>query len=380
MFDTTTQWRGPYKVSAILGGIIVILMFLFVPETYFRRPPVAFDGRVLVQSGNERVAIYDEWCEIPDTTTQASSSSSQSVRAIDATLPRPAAEELPVHTWRVSSLALWRRSIADPRAAVACFIQVFLCLCNPLVFWIALLNAVNFGGMMSLGTGFPVVLGSPPYNLHPSAVGHINVTAACAGLAGFPAAWLLLDRAARGLTMRNRGVRHAEFYLPAFVLPVASGAASVFVYGFAAGNGWPPAAYHVAYGLNAFSFVTASITNTVWVTESLPQWAAPGLAVVGGVSYIASWSITAALPTWDQMWGVVAVNVGIGVLMLIVGLLAVPLAFWGKNVRQFIHGRWGASEAGALRPQWRARETKDPEARHRRRSSTREILAEDARF
>lgn len=351
MFDTTKEWRAPYKTTAIVAGLITVLIFLFVPETYFRRPPVAFDGRVLVQSGTEKVAIYDEWCEIPETTTTTTGNAF--TRAIDATFATPAVADLPAHTWRVSSLALWRRSIADPRAAVACFVQVFLCLGNPLVFWIALLNAVNFGGMMSIGTGFPVVLAAPPYDLPPAAVSHINVTAACSCLLALPAAWLLLDRATRRLTRRNRGVRHAEFYLPAFALPVASGAASVFVYGFAAGGGWPPALYHVAYGLNAFSFVTGSIANTVWVTESLPRWAAPAVAVVGGVSYIASWSITAAIPTWDAMWGVVAVNVGIGVAILLVGLLAVPLAFWGKSVRQFIHGRWGASEAGALRPQWR---------------------------
>lgn len=377
MMDTTIEWRPPFKAASIAAAVITLLILFFVPETYFRRPPVAFDGRVLVQSGAEKVSIYDEWRDVPaaaesnnnNNNNNRSSSSVHSYRDSSGTMsstraldpssrcqrdprPRRRARE----SWLVAPLALWRRSIADPRAAVACFVQVFLCLANPLVFWVALLNAVNFGGMMSIGTGFPVLLAQPPYNLSRQAIGHVNTTAAVASLLALPAMYAALEGAARWRARRNRGVRHAEFYLPAFALPVATGAASVLLYGCAAGGGWHPVVYHAAYGLNAFSFTAGAIANTVWVTESLPRWAAPGLAVVGGVSYMASWAITAALPTWVRAWGVVAVNVGIGSLMLVVGLLAIPLAFWGKSVRQFIHGRWGASEVGALRPQWRAGE------------------------
>lgn len=369
MMNTRSEWRAPFKVASIIAAVISVLVLFFVPETYFRRPPVAFDGRVLVQSGTEKVSIYDEWREVPVAAENNNNSSSRSsssahssrdssgtmssTRALNPSLRQRELPPRPRESWLVSPIAVWRHSIADPRAAVACFIQVFLCLANPLVFWIALLNAVNFGGMMSIGTGFPVVLALPPYNLSPQAVGHVNTTAAVSSLLALPAMYAALEGLTRRLTRRNCGVRHAEFYLPAFALPVSTGAASVLLYGCAVGRGWHPVVYHVAYGLNAFSFTAGAIANTVWVTESLPRWAAPGLAVVGGVSYMASWGITAALPVWVKAWGVMAVNVGIGSLMLVVGLLAIPLAFWGKSVRQFIHGRWGASEAGALRPQWR---------------------------
>jgi vacuolar-type H+-ATPase catalytic subunit A/Vma1 len=41
----------------------------------------------------------------------------------------------------------------------------------------------------------------------------------------------------------------------------------------------------------------------------------------------------------------------ISVLIGVLGTLAVPAAFWGKTVRQYIHGRWSDSERTALRPQ-----------------------------
>lgn len=353
MVNIASDWRLVFRVTSVPAAFLSLAIFLFVPETYFQRPPVAFDGRVLVQSGTEKIKIYDEWREIP-----AEGSTTVTMQTVEDSLP-PRIDNLPVHTWRVSPLSIFTRRVCDARGALACFIQIFLCLANPLVFWVTLLNAVNFGGMMSIGTGFPAVLSQPPYNLGPGAIGRINITAALSGFAALPASYYMLNNVMKKLTVRNKGLRHAEFYLPAFILPILTSAASVWVYGLAAGRSWDLAYYHLAYGLNAFSFASGSIVNTIWVTESLPQWAAPGLAVVGGVSYIASWGITAALPVWGESWGVEAVNIGIGVMIILVGGLVIPLAFWGRSVRQLINGRWGQYEAGALRPQTRPREAEE---------------------
>lgn len=340
--DVGKDYHSVYRGLAIPSIVLLVVIFFFVPETYFLRPPVAFDGRVLVQSGTEKVRMYEEWWDVPG-------GDNRSIRAMENGLP--SLDDLPVHTWRVTPLRIWKRSVCEPRAAVASFIQIFLCVANPLVFWVTLLNSINFGGMMSIGVGFPVRMAEDPYHLPASAVSRVNFSAAAGSFLALPASYFMLNNVMKRLTLRNRGVRHAEFYLPAFILPVVSGAVSVFIYGFAARDKWHPAAYHVAYGLNAFSYASASVVNTIWVVESLPQWAAAGIAVVGGVSYVASYGITAALPMWNAAAGFVAVNSAIGVAMISVGLFAIPIAFWGKSVRQFINGRFSAYEGGALRPQ-----------------------------
>lgn len=322
--------------------LVFFLIFFFVPETYFLRPPVAFDGRILVQSGSEKVQIYDEWIDVPGGKYLNTNTGTDTTSKGDTGL---------------SNLRLWRASICNPKTAVACFVQIFLCLCNPLIFWVAVLNSLAFGAMMSVGIGFPTLLAQPPYNMSPSQTGLVNLSAALGSALALPASYFMLNNVAKRLTLRNKGIRHAEYYLPAFILPVIAGAASTFVFGFAAANKWAPVWYHVAYGLNAFAFAAGSVANTIWVTEAVPRWAAAAIAVVGGVSYCASVAITFALPQWNASQGYVAVNVEIGVMVLSVGLLAVPVAFWGKSVRQFVNGRWGTYEGGALRPQW----TEEPE-------------------
>lgn len=342
MVDVEKNFHSVYRGLAIPSIIMLIVIFFFVPETYFLRPPVAFDGRVLVQSGTEKVRMYEEWWDVPG-------GDNRSIQAMENGLP--SLNDLPVHTWRVTPLSIWKRSVCEPRAAAASFVQIFLCVANPLVFWVTLLNAINFAGMMSIGTGFPVRMAEAPYSLPPEAVARVNFSAATGSFLALPASYYMLNNVMKRLTLRNKGVRHAEFYLPAFILPVVSGAVSVFIYGFAARDKWHPAAYHFAYGLNAFSYGSASVVNTIWVVESLPQWAAAGIAVVGGVSYVASYGITAVLPMWNEAAGFVAVNSAIAIAMISVGLFAIPIAFWGKSVRQFINGRFSAYEGGALRPQ-----------------------------
>jgi hypothetical protein len=340
--DVNSDFHSVYRGLAVPSIIMLIVMFFFVPETYFLRPPVAFDGRVLVQSGTEKVRMYEEWWDVPG-------GDNRSIQAMENGLP--SLSDLPVHTWRVTPLRIWKRSICEPRAAAASFVQIFLCVANPLVFWVTLLNAINFAGMMSIGTGFPVRMAQDPYNLPQAAIARVNFSAAAGALLALPATCYMLNNVMKRLTLRNKGIRHAEFYLPAFVVPVVSGTVSVFIYGFAARDQWHPAAYHIAYGLNAFSYVSGSVVNIIWVVESLPQWAAAGIAVVGGVSYAVSYSVTAVLPVWNAAAGYVAVNCAIGVTMIVLGLFAIPIAFWGKSVRQFIHGRFSAYEGGAVRPQ-----------------------------
>jgi MFS family permease len=54
VFDLSTIWKPFYFAWSFPSLVSTLLVFLVVPETYFLRPPVAFDGRVLVQSGSER--------------------------------------------------------------------------------------------------------------------------------------------------------------------------------------------------------------------------------------------------------------------------------------------------------------------------------------
>ena len=308
-------------------------MLLFLPETFFHRPPVAYDGRILVQTGAEKVHIYEDWDEVPGgKVTPNAPLKSRMQRFLDR-------------------LRFWGRQPGEWKSTGACYPQIVLCLCNPLVFWITLLNAANFGGMMSIGGSFSFVLQSKPYNFPSHTIALVNLASAIGSFLTWPHS-IIIARITRRLTMRNAGLRHAEYYLPTYILPILTGAASCALFGLAAEYKWDWIWIYVAYGLNGFSYSASGAANTVWVTEAFPQWAAPALIVVGGFSYVVSFAmISFVLPRWLAAQGYAKTNLEIAGLILVTGGIGLPVAFWGKKVRQYLHGRWGTFEAGALRPQ-----------------------------
>ncbi|ORY58860.1 major facilitator superfamily transporter [Pseudomassariella vexata] len=327
-----TDWRSFYWIWSMASLASFVMTLFCFPETFFLRPPVAWDGRIVVQSGSEKVRIYDDWDAVPG----------------EQALPNP-----PDKHWFkrfIQRIKVWSGR-SEWKAMWACYPQVILCLCNPLVFWVMLLNAVNFAGMVSIGESFVYVLAAKPYNFPPWAVALVNLAAAVGSFLVWPAAGIMIQNITRHLTRRNGGVRHAEYYLPAFVLPVLAGAAGNLLFGLTAQYHLHWILIYISYALKSFSFVALGAANVLWVTESFPQWSAAALVCVGGFSYIVSFSMSFVLPLWIKSQGYAWENIQLAIMILVVGGVGVPVAFWGKNVRQYLDGRWGEYQAGALRPQ-----------------------------
>ncbi|KAL9076457.1 MAG: hypothetical protein Q9157_003641 [Trypethelium eluteriae] len=327
------NWRGFYRFWAFPAAVSCLLAFFLFPETFYKRPAVAFDGRLIVQSAEEDVIIYDDPKE----------------DVLDKLLPVD-----PERSWGRRFLELFtlpRAAAGRWRATGRCYIQVLFCFANPLIFWVALLNAMSFAGMIFIGETYNEVLSKPPYQLPSHLIMFVNVCSGTGSLLSGLAQGPLMTRLMKSLTMRNKGVREAEHYLIMFILPVLTGAASTWIYGMATQLRWSAAFVYLAYGLNGFNFAGLAIANTLWVTEAFPPWAAPALVVVGGGSYVLSFSLSFALVPWIQSQGMLKVGFELAAAQLGLGLIVIPLAFWGKGARQYIHGRWGEGRDGALRPQ-----------------------------
>ena len=331
--DHGNDARRFYLFWSIPAAINCIVAFLFLPETYFKRPVVAFDGRHIVQSGSERFVIYDDFDE----------------DFAEKDLPNAPKRS----GWMkfVDRFRIPRASCSSWKAMGRCYLQVLGCLLNPLIFWVYLLNAVTFGGMMFIGETYAMNLTSLPYKLPTHLLVLVNVACAIGSILAWPAQGPLVCRILKYLSRRNKGVCEAEQYLIAFVLPVIAGTASVVLYGLTIHYNWHYTLVYVAYGLNGFNFVGLSIANTLFVTAAFPRWAAPALVVVGGASYITSFGLSFVLIPWIKTQGYMNVGLSLAAAQAGLGFVVVPIAFWGKSARQYIHARWGVWEDGALRPQ-----------------------------
>lgn len=305
------NWRTVYWVWTVLCVLCFVASFFLLPESYFVRPAVAYNGKVLIKSGGEKVHIYEDWQGHRRPESKASSGHQK--------------------TW--GNLSSWKD-------AGACFPQILLCLANPLVIWVLLLDTLNFAGLLAIAGTYPSLLSAAPYNLQPEALGMVTLAAAGGAVLAWPACGLLISECIHGMACRNKGIRHAEYYLPAFILPVLAGVMGLVLYGVGAQKKLDRAFVYVAYALYLFNFEGSSVASTLWVTEAFPQWATAALIVVGGMSYMLSFGISFALPHILELHGYAAANIEFAAGILVLGVMAVPIAFWGKGVRQYGTSPW----------------------------------------
>ena len=308
------NWRFFYAIWTIPCLVSFALTFFFYRETYFIRPPFAFDGRVLLQSSTEKVKVYDSWEDAPE----------------EKGLPETPTTESGF--WRgLRDFVAIKRTQGGWKAMGACYPQILFCFINPLLFWVVLLNAIAFGGMLVIGETFSLILSAPPYSLPVRTTGLINLAASTGALLSWPITTFVTNRISRRLTIACGGVRHAEHYLPAFILPILTSAASNLIYGLTIHFEWPVLWVWVSYGFNSFSYLSLATANTLWVTEAFPRWAAPALVLVGGGSYIESFGMSFAIPPWIESQGILLVNIEVVAAVLLIGTVKILLLFGARS-------------------------------------------------
>ncbi|RMZ68036.1 major facilitator superfamily transporter [Pyrenophora seminiperda CCB06] len=329
----STHWREFYHIWMIPVAISFVVSFFLYPETYFKRPTVAFDGLILMQSATEKLTVYQD--------TEDDSS-------LYRDLPQP-----PPRTGFAGfrdRIGIARSPFASWTAMGRCYIQMGYCAMSPLLFWVFVASGFNSASMMFIGATYARVLLAEPYNFSPEIIGTVNIASGFGALLALPVCTFVTGRGITRLSKRNHGVQEAEHYLIAYILPVVVGSLSSLLYGLAVHQRWGPVSIYVAYGMNGFAFVTLMTANTLWVTEAFPRWAAPALAVVGGGLFTESFALSFVIVPWINAHGYMWVGVELMLFQIVGGLIAMPVAFWGKSARQAIAGRWADDRSGALRP------------------------------
>ncbi|PZC93593.1 MFS general substrate transporter [Pyrenophora tritici-repentis] len=327
------HWREFYHIWLIPLCISFLVSFFLYPETYFKRPTVAFDGLILMQSATEKLTVYQDAEE-------------------DSSLYRDLPEPPPRRGFAGlrDRIGIARSPFACWRAMGRCYVQMAYCAMSPLIFWVFVASGFNSASMMFIGATYPRVLLAEPYNISPELIGTVNVASGCGALLALPICTFVTGRGITRLSKRNHGVQEAEHYLIAYILPVIVGGLSSLLYGLAVHRHWSPVAIYFAYGMNGFAFVTLMTANTLWVTEAFPRWAAPALAVVGGGLFTESFALSFVIVPWINAHGFMWVGIELMLFQIVGGLIAMPVAFWGKSARQAIAGKWADDRSGALRP------------------------------
>lgn len=147
------------------------------------------------------------------------------------------------------------------------------------------------------------------------------------------------DRISNAVARRNGGAREPEHHLLNIVVPLVSGLAGTFIFGWAGQNNAHWAVLLVGSFLIIFgALVVLSVIN-VFVVESYPMWAGPVLVNVSSLRIIIAFFLSSKSTSWIAERGFLNTFVIYAEVMIVVSLGVPLLYFFGRKLRQWTAGR-----------------------------------------
>ncbi|KAI9035857.1 putative MFS transporter [Aspergillus affinis] len=315
----TPEWW--YGLGAALAGLLLVVAFLFLPETKYDRSLESYHGDTSPSDdarknsvGSVHKADSDGNCtERPplDTTRYA---------------PRTFKSDLRLWVGKPEWIKVWE-----------VLRQTFELLLFPNVLWALLLNGITIGTNIAISTTYSTIVSSPPYNWPDSSASYVNCGQIVVAIAALPLLGHGSDYLIKYFARRNGGMHEPEIRIIPLIIPIIVGVFTSAIYGVAAANPyqyhwfiyvWTIAAYY-------FCFVGANIVAITYLLDSYPARAGPLLVIIcafrGIISFGTSYGTApfVALHGYDGTFGTFAALTGF------LGVLGIPVYIWGKKIRQF---------------------------------------------
>ncbi|KAF4548423.1 Hypothetical protein D9617_28g065290 [Elsinoe fawcettii] len=236
---TNLGWKWLFHLLLVFGSIVMVVHFLFVPETQFNRDR-AFEldeNNLTPEALNEKV----DNIQVED----VGSNSGSSIRK---------------KTY-VESLAIFTGTYSKENFFMLCFGPFATCL-NLAVLWVVILSGYYLSLFVTVAYLLAQLFSPPPYLLTASGVGYLSLGPFIGGLLSAVVAALINDRIAMYCAKRNKGVYEPEYRLLIAHLGVIA-LAGFIGFGFAAQNyqSYYLTAFLHGMGLFGLMFVFVSSTN-----------------------------------------------------------------------------------------------------------------------
>jgi hypothetical protein len=209
-------WNWTYGICSILYGVFIIILFLFCPETAYRR-----DAALNTDLGTE-----DRAEELNEKRLAEKTQHLETVESVDAE-----------QSWSEPKNSYWHdlkifhgRQSDDPYWKV--LTRPLLMLIFPQVLFSFFAYGLTTSWLIVVGSVLALIFTAPPYNFSVSGVGLISIASLIGAILGAFVTGPLADWVVKFMSRRNKGTYEPEFRLVIIIVSLVLGGMSFFGFGW----------------------------------------------------------------------------------------------------------------------------------------------------
>ncbi|KAI2615331.1 MFS general substrate transporter [Hypoxylon sp. NC1633] len=320
-------WNWTYGICAIMFGIWIVVLFLFCPETAYRRDDSLNTDLGTEQDKADQLAVGE--VSKAKEGTEASGVGNVEVEMIERSPTGTDWSEkrhsywhdLKVYHGRVSDDSFWK-VLARP----------LLMLVFPQVLFSFFAYGLTTSWLVVVGSVLAQLFTAPPYNFSVSGVGLVSIASLVGAIVGAFISGPIADWVIKAMARRNGGIYEPEFRLVLIVITFLLGGMSFFGFGWSLQEQDPWIAPTIFYGLQCVGFMSIAVYG--YLTDCHRDKAPEAFAAIN-LRNIYSFGMNYFISDWISSQGPKEVFCIIGGIHVFICLCAIPMYIFGKRCRSW---------------------------------------------
>ncbi|KAI1658593.1 MFS general substrate transporter [Daldinia decipiens] len=327
-------WNWTYGICAIIFGVWIVVLFLFCPETAYRRDE-SLNTDLGIVPGIDQQAEQPAQNESSKVKADSRSSGPENIE-VQVEIIEHGTTDL---SWPEKKYSYWQdlrifhgRVCDDPFWKV--LTRPLLMLIFPQVLFSFFAYGLTTSWLVVVGSVLAQLFTAPPYNFSVSGVGLVSVASLIGAIVGAFISGPIADWIIKSMSRKNGGIYEPEFRLVLIVITFVLGGMSFFGFGWSLQQQDPWIAPVIFYGLQYFSVGFLTIAVYGYLTDCHRDKAPEAFAAIN-LRNIYSFGMNYFISDWISSQGPKEVFCIIGGIHVFICLCAVPMYIFGKRCRSW---------------------------------------------
>ncbi|KAF3055103.1 Protein HOL1 [Daldinia childiae] len=327
-------WNWTYGICAIMFGVWIVVLFLFCPETAYRRDE-SLNTDLGIVPGIGQQAEKPAQNESSKVKADRRSSEAENIEVEVEIIERATTDV----SWSEKKHSYWHdlrifhgRVCDDPFWKV--LTRPLLMLIFPQVLFSFFAYGLTTSWLVVVGSVLAQLFTAPPYNFSVSGVGLVSIASLVGAIVGAFISGPIADWIIKSMSRRNGGIYEPEFRLVLIVITFFLGGMSFFGFGWSLQQQDPWIAPVIFYGLQYFSVGFMTIAVYGYLTDCHRDKAPEAFAAIN-LRNIYSFGMNYFISDWISSQGPKEVFCIIGGIHVFICLCAIPMYIFGKRCRSW---------------------------------------------